>query len=65
MIICLNHYKQANVNHKCVYRLMKLTGLQAVIRRKRYNYKKGQSYHVPANKLNRKFDKAYKPCMYF
>lgn len=32
--IYLNHFKNAKVNHKCVYRLMKLMGLKAVIRRK-------------------------------
>lgn len=61
MTIYLNHFKKAKVNHKCVYRLMKFMGLQAVIRRKRYNYKKSQPYHVAANKLNREFDKDYKP----
>lgn len=35
MTIYLNHFLQALVNHKCVYRLMRLAGLKAVIRRKR------------------------------
>src|SRR5699024_12823184 len=34
--IFLNHFLNAKVNHKCVYRLMQLLELKAVIRRKRY-----------------------------
>lgn len=57
--IYLNHYKQAKVNHKCVYRLMRAMDLKAVIRRKRYNYKKSTPQHVADNVLNREFDKEY------
>lgn len=60
MTIYLNYYKQAKVNHKCVYRLMKQMGLQAVIRRKRYRYKKTSPQHVAENVLNREFNKDYK-----
>lgn len=49
------------VNHKCVYRLMRLMGLKAVIRRRRYNYQLSKANHVSENLLNRKFtaNKAY------
>lgn len=59
--IYLNYYKNAKVNHKCVYRLMKLMGLQAVIRRKRYRYKKCNPQHVAENILDRQFDEDYQP----
>lgn len=59
--IYLNHFLGAKVNHKCVYRLMKLAGLKAVIRRKRYAYKPHKPAHVAENILNREFQKAYQP----
>ena len=59
--IYLNHFLNARVNHKCVYRLMKLLGLRAVIRRKRYHYKPHSPSHVAENILNREFRKEYKP----
>ncbi|MHB2048020.1 IS3 family transposase [Aerococcus urinae] len=59
--IYLNHFKNARVNHKCVYRLMKLMGLKSVIRRRRYHYKKSKPQHVAENVLNREFDKDYEP----
>lgn len=59
--IYLNYYKDAKVNHKCVYRLMKLMGLQAVIRRKRYQYKPSKPQHVADNVLDRQFDEDYEP----
>lgn len=58
--IYLNHFLGAQVNHKCVYRLMKLLGLKAVIRRKRYTYKPHTPQHVAENTLNREFQKDYK-----
>lgn len=59
--IYLNHYKKMKVNHKCVYRLMSLMGLKAVIRRRRYNYRPSKAIHVSENLLDRKFtaNKAY------
>src|SRR5699024_10042040 len=57
--IYLNHFLNAKVNHKCVYRLMKLLGLKAVIRRKRYTYKSHKPTHVAENVLNRAFQKDY------
>ena len=61
MTIYLNHFQQAAVNHKCVYRLMKWMGIQAVIRRKRYRYKAHTPSHVAENVLNRAFQEEYKP----
>ncbi|WP_159427643.1 IS3 family transposase, partial [Dolosicoccus paucivorans] len=58
--IYLNHFLNAKVNHKCVYRLMNVLGLKAVIRRKRYSYKPHKPQHVVENTLNRKFQKEYK-----
>ena len=59
--IYLNHFMNAKVNHKCVYRLMKLLDLKAVIRRKRYTYKPHKPTHVAENILNREFQKNYQP----
>lgn len=42
-------------NHKRIYRLMKIAGLQSVIRRKRKRYKNVTSQHVTQNVLNREF----------
>src|SRR5699024_12458033 len=38
MTIFLNHYLNALVNYECVYRIMRLLELKAVIRRQRYTY---------------------------
>ena len=57
--IYLNHFMNAKVNHKCVYRLMSLLGLKAVIRRKRYRYKRHNPIHIAENVLNREFRKEY------
>ena len=42
-------------NLKRVYRLMRLSGLQSVIRRKKNRYVKSTPQHVAENLLNRKF----------
>ena len=42
-------------NHKRIYRLMKMTGLQSVIRKKKKQYVKSTSQHVAENLLNRNF----------
>ena len=57
--IYLNYFMNAKVNHKCVYRLMKLLNLKAVIRRKRYRYKPYNPAHIADNVLNREFRKDY------
>lgn len=55
MTIHLNHYRQARVNHKHVYRLMNDLNMKAVIRKKRYNYKKVAPEYTAENLLNRQF----------
>src|SRR5699024_7867844 len=57
--IYLNHYLNAQVNHKCVYRLMILIDLKAVIRRKRYTYKSHKPQHIAEIVLNREFQADY------
>jgi transposase InsO family protein len=46
---------QPVINEKRIYRLMRLFGIQAVIRRKRKKYKKSPADHVAKNILNREF----------
>lgn len=43
------------INHKRIYRLMKLARIQAVIRRKKKKYVKSTPQQVAENLLNRKF----------
>ena len=43
------------INHKRVYRLMKLVGIQSVIRRKKKKYIKSTPQQIADNLLNRKF----------
>lgn len=43
------------INHKRIYRLMKLAGIQSVIRKKKKKYVKSSPQHVAENLLNRKF----------
>jgi len=42
-------------NHKRIYRLMRLSGLKSVIRRKKNRYIKSTPQHVAENLLNREF----------
>src|SRR5699024_10723047 len=42
-------------NHKRIYRLMKIAGIKAVIRRKRKPYIKSTPQHISENTLNREF----------
>lgn len=46
------------INHKRVYRLMKLAGIQSVIRRKKKKYVKSTPQQVAENLLNREFNAA-------
>lgn len=55
MIIYLNHYLGYKVNHKHIYRLMKMLGLKAVIRRKRKAYDPHKPAYTIENILNRNF----------
>ncbi|REG25224.1 helix-turn-helix protein, partial [Jeotgalicoccus halotolerans] len=58
MTIYLNHFRQAKVNHKHVYRLMKMMNLKSVIRRKKRRYKTVKPDYIAANILNREFHAA-------
>ena len=51
----LNHRLNKNYNHKRIYRLMKLTGLKSVIRKKKKRYIKSTPQFVSENILNREF----------
>ncbi len=42
-------------NHKRIYRLMKIAGIQSVIRRKKTRYKRSKPQHIAENLLNREF----------
>ncbi|WP_420846151.1 IS3 family transposase [Neobacillus notoginsengisoli] len=56
----LNRKLGEKFNHKRIYRLMKISGIQSVIRKKRKRYKKSTPQHVTENVLNREFQ-AEKP----
>ena len=43
------------INHKRIYRLMKVAGLRSVIRVKKRQYKRSNPQHVAENVLNREF----------
>lgn len=43
------------INHKRILRLMRLSGIQSVIRRKKKPYKRSTPQHIAENLLNRKF----------
>jgi transposase InsO family protein len=60
MTLNLNRRFKRNVNHKRIYRLMKISGIQSVIRKKKKRFKKTTPHHVAENILNREF-KAEKP----
>src|SRR5690606_40832154 len=42
-------------NHKRIFRLMNITGIQSVIRRKRPQYQRSTPQHITDNVLNREF----------
>ena len=56
MMMNLNRRLGQIYNHKRIYRLMRLSGLQSVIRRKRKPYIKSTPQHVAENILNREFN---------
>ncbi|CRK82045.1 Transposase IS3/IS911 [Neobacillus massiliamazoniensis] len=60
MKLNINRKFNQRFNHKRIYRLMKVVGLQSVIRRKRKRYIHSTPQHVSKNILNREF-KAIKP----
>lgn len=55
MTIKLNRDHNLLVNHKRIYRLMKILGLRSVCRKKRYNYIKSTPEVTAENILNRDF----------
>ena len=55
MTLNLNRQLNKIYNYKRIYRLMRLSGLQSVIRRKKKRYVKSNPQHVAENILNRKF----------
>lgn len=55
MMMNLNQRLGQNFNHKRIYRLMSLSGLKSVIRRKKKRYIKSNPQHVAENLLKRKF----------
>lgn len=55
MTMNLNRRLGGTFNHKRIYRLMKLSGIQSVIRRKRKRYIKSNPQNIEENILNREF----------
>jgi putative transposase len=55
MMMNLNRRLGQIYNHKRIYRLMRLSGLQSVIRRRRKSYMRSTPQHVAENVLNREF----------
>ncbi len=55
MTIKLRREHNLKVNHKRIYRLMKIIGLKSVCRRKKYNYIKSMPEVTATNVLNRNF----------
>ncbi|CAG7659212.1 IS3 family transposase ISEnfa5 [Paenibacillus allorhizosphaerae] len=51
----LRQQTEQQINHKRIYRLMKLKGIQSVIRRKRKKYVRSTPQQVTENLLNREF----------
>ncbi len=55
MMLNMNRQFGQNFNHKRIYRLMKISGLQSVIRKKKKHYIHSTPQHVAENILNREF----------
>ena len=55
MTMNLNRKLKKTFNNKRIYRLMRITGLQSVIRKKKKRYVKTTPQHVAENHLNREF----------
>ncbi|MGG3644329.1 IS3 family transposase [Bacillus gobiensis] len=58
MMLNINRKFAQNFNHKRIYRLMKISGIQSVIRKKRKRYQYSSPQHVSENVLNREFTAA-------
>ncbi|MDR4886275.1 IS3 family transposase [Fredinandcohnia sp. QZ13] len=55
MTLHMNRKFEEKLNHKRIYRLMKVASLRSVIRIKRKQYKRSTPQHVAENTLNREF----------
>ncbi|WP_391557981.1 IS3 family transposase [Robertmurraya sp.] len=55
MTLHMNRQFEVKLNHKRIYRLMKVAGLRSVIRIKKKQYKRTTPQHVAENILNREF----------
>ncbi|WP_110114978.1 IS3 family transposase [Bacillus sp. CGMCC 1.16541] len=55
MTLHMNRKFEEKLNHKRIYRLMKVVGLRSVIRVKKKQYKRSTPQHVADNILNREF----------
>lgn len=55
MTLNMNRKFDQNFNHKRIHRLMKVSGIQSVIRRKKKTYRRSTPQHVAENVLNREF----------
>jgi putative transposase len=55
LTIHLRRQRKKRINHKRVYRLMKLVGIQSVIRKKKKKYVRSSPQQVAENLLNREF----------
>ncbi len=55
MKLNINRKFGKNFNHKRISRLMKIAGIQSVIRRKKTRYKRFTPQHIAENILNREF----------
>jgi transposase InsO family protein len=55
MTMNLSRKLQKALNHKRIYRLMKLVNIQSVIRRKKKRYRFSKPQHIAENLLNREF----------
>jgi putative transposase len=55
MTLNINRKFGRNFNHKRIYRLMKVAGIESVIRRKKKPYKRSTPQHTAENVLNREF----------
>jgi putative transposase len=55
MTLNINRKFGQNFNYKRIYRLMKVEGIQSVIRKKKKSYKRSTPQHVAENVLNREF----------
>jgi putative transposase len=55
MTLNINRTFKKNFNHKRIYRLMGVAGIQSVIRKKKKTFKRSIPQHVAENVLNREF----------